>query len=81
MTTQRTAQLRVCAACEWIYIVGKNPGIFGHNWDCPKCGFASYGARSVYGNKAYKYEHTQKPWMGNKIRTYTLNLIKEIKGG
>lgn len=47
------AKLRVCAKCEWI---------FKGEMSCPKCGFAYYSARYVYGNKAYRYEITQEPW-------------------
>lgn len=47
------SKLRVCASCEWIF----NTGV-----ECPKCGFGSYSARYVYGNKAYTYAKNQKPW-------------------
>lgn len=52
------AKLRVCASCEWI---------FRGDTDCPECGFASYGARWVYGDKAYRYELTQEPWKDRKL--------------
>lgn len=70
--------LRVCASCEWIYKVGKNPGVFKHNWDCPKCNFSSYGARYVFGNKCYTYAKTQQPWMKKKMDDYACDLLEEI---
>jgi hypothetical protein len=70
MSTQKTAQLRVCASCEWIYK--------GTPCECPKCGFASYGAHWVYGDKAYQYAKTQKPWMDIKMFRYRTKLLNEI---
>jgi ribosomal protein L32 len=70
MTKQRQATLRVCASCEWI---------FRHHAACPKCGFAHYGARWVYGDAAYRYEHTQKPWREKKLTNYAVQLDKEIR--
>lgn len=57
---RRIASLRTCASCEWVY--RKN----GDGTDCPKCGFASYGAYSVYGKAAQRYEYNQKPWLDKK---------------
>lgn len=71
MTTQRTAELRVCASCEWIFRTASS---------CPKCGFAHYGARFAYGDKCYRFEHTQKPWMDQKIAEYKHKLMDEING-
>lgn len=34
---------------------------------CPKCNFGHYGAHYVYGNKAYTYAKTQKPWLDEQI--------------
>lgn len=65
------SKLRVCASCEWIYR-GIKP--------CPKCFFGSYGARKVYGNKAYRYAVTQQPWKDKKMFDYGIKLDKEIKG-
>ena len=56
-----SAKLRVCASCEWI---------FKGETSCPKCGFASYGARYVYGNACYKYVMTQQPWKDKKVGIY-----------
>jgi hypothetical protein len=70
MKQQQRAKLRCCASCEWIY-EGLIP--------CPKCGFASYGARYVYGNKCYKYKITQKPWYDKMLFEYALKLKKEIE--
>lgn len=66
---QRHARLRVCASCEWIFKDHKS---------CPKCGFAHYGARFVYGDKCYKFAITQQPWIDQKIANYTLDLIEEV---
>lgn len=64
------AKLRCCASCEWI---------FQNGVECPKCGFGSYGARYVHGNKAYRYKYTQEPWYQKKIDGYSLKLLSEIK--
>lgn len=66
---QRRANLRCCASCEWIY-----EGLR----ECPKCGFASYAARYVHGDRAYRYKKTQEPWMNRKIDRYTVKLLDEI---
>jgi|GEM_PF-4442416 len=66
----KQAKLRVCASCEWI---------FRDSISCPKCGFGSYGARSVYGDKCYKYESTQQPWLDKKMFAYEMRLLREIK--
>lgn len=65
----KKVKLRVCASCEWIF---KEEGM------CPKCGFASYGARYVYGNIAYTYAKTQEPWKRKKMKKYEYELDKEI---
>ena len=67
---QQRANLRTCASCEWIHT--------GHD-GCPKCGFATYGARFVYGDKTYRYKHTQEPWMELKLSEYRQTLIDEIR--
>lgn len=64
------AKLRVCASCEWIFSGGIG---------CPKCQFGSYGARYVYGNKAYRYAISQKPWLEKKMSDYAFSLYQEIK--
>lgn len=64
------AKLRVCASCEWIYKEDQN---------CPRCGFASYGARYVYGNACYRFAVNQKPWMDKKIANYASKLYEEIE--
>ncbi|WP_338561809.1 hypothetical protein VRC60_05860 [Erwinia sp. E_sp_B04_7] len=63
------AKLRVCASCEWIFSGGVG---------CPKCQFGSYGARYVYGNKAYRYAISQKPWLEKKMSDYAFKLHQEI---
>ena len=65
------ANLRVCARCEWIFKQSE------HN-TCPKCYFAHYGARYVYGDKCYKFAKTQEPWAGRKMSSYRQELLKEI---
>jgi hypothetical protein len=72
--TQRNAIVRCCASCEWIY---RAPAIATPT-DCPKCGFASYGARHVHGRKCYTYEQTQQPWIDRKVATYRQELISEV---
>ena len=67
---QQRANLRCCASCEWIYV--------GHR-ECPKCGFASYGARFVHGDKAYMCKVTQKPWMDRKMDRYRMQLMDEVE--
>lgn len=69
MSTQKTAKLRICASCEWIY-EGDN---------CPLCGFASYGARFVYGDKVYQYKYTQKPWKDKQLSYEAIKLNKIIR--
>lgn len=71
------AKLRVCASCEWIFEYDPQGGLYGDG-DCPKCGFAHYGARYVYGDTAYKYKYTQRPWLDKKVKTYTSKLYDEI---
>ena len=68
----KSAQLRVCASCEWIW-----KGLTA----CPKCEFVSYGAKSVYGMKAYRHAKTQQPWKDKKMFEYEQKLLKEIKNG
>ena len=70
MITQKTATLRVCGSCEWI---------FRGKISCPRCSFGSYGARFVYGDKCYKYEYTQEPYLNNKLTRYRWALIKRYK--
>ncbi len=67
----KLANLRVCASCEWIFKLSDSE-------DCPKCKFGSYGARYVYGNDCYKYQHSQKPWKDKKIENLELDLHIEI---
>jgi predicted nucleic acid-binding Zn-ribbon protein len=71
----KKAKLRVCASCEWIFKEKRHPDTGG----CPKCGFAHYGARFVYGDKAYKYAKTQKPWMEKKLQERQSELQLEIE--
>lgn len=63
---QKDAKLRVCASCEWIFTDKRHPKTDG----CPKCGFAHYGARYVYGDKAYRYAITQGPWFEQKTEIW-----------
>lgn len=73
---QKDAKLRVCASCEWLF-TDERPRESG---GCPKCGWAHYGARFVYGDKAYRYHETQKPWFDRKMFDYADKLRKEISG-
>lgn len=70
MTKQ--AKVRVCASCEWIFRWKGGP-------ECPKCGFGSYGARFVYGDAAYRYLLTQKPWKEKKLNEYIDELNSVIE--
>jgi hypothetical protein len=61
------ANLRVCASCEFIFRREDTD-----DDSCPECQFGHYGARRVYGDKAYGYERTQKPYLDkqlDKLRT------------
>ena len=66
------AELRVCASCEWIF---RRPAETG----CPKCGWAHYGARYVYGNAAYRFAKTQEPWFKRAMSKHAEKLRLEIK--
>lgn len=72
--TQRDAIVRCCASCEWIY---RAPAV-GTRTDCPKCGFASYGARFVHGPKCYAFEQTQQPWIERKVAAFRSELQGEV---
>jgi hypothetical protein len=48
--------------------------------ECPKCGFGSYGARYVYGKKAYRLEKTQEHWLKKKMDCFRNKLLAEING-
>ncbi len=69
----RKTVLRVCASCEWIF----KGGDFAVS--CPKCSFGSYGAKSVFGKKCYRYAKTQQPWIDKKVTECTIKLIKEVE--
>ena len=58
MTKHKRAKLRACASCEWIFNKGAT---------CPLCGFGSYGARYIYGNKCYRYQYSQVRWFDKRI--------------
>jgi hypothetical protein len=70
----KRAKLRVCASCEWIFKLD-GPDYQG----CPKCQFGHYSARHVYGDNAYRYAKTQKPWYDKKMANYAVKLSLEIK--
>lgn len=57
--------------CEWIFRLPAPDG-------CPKCQWPSYGARHVYGDKAYRYERTQEPWMNKKLDALRFELQREV---
>lgn len=71
---QKQAYFRVCASCEWVF--DKRQTQRGDS--CPKCCFASYGARFVYGSRAYLYAKTQKPWLNKKLEALEHSLRLEI---
>ena len=75
MSNQKFSKLRVCASCEWIFDISEA----NENGGCPKCGFGHYGARYVYGDKAYKYKKTQEPWIERKMSKYYNFLRKEAR--
>ena len=68
--TRKIAKLRVCASCEWIFPFNEK-----RNVGCPRCFFASYGAHYVYGNKAYRYAKTQKPWYDKHMSRKSYELL------
>lgn len=73
MSTAKKTRFRIaaCAYCEWIM-----EGHFGY---CSKCGWeAVLSAHSVYGDKAYEYQHTQEPWKRKKMWEYEAKLEAEI---
>ena len=71
MSTPVTAKLRVCASCEWVFKIDLSSKAGG----CPKCGFAHYGARGVYGGTCYSFAKTQKPWLDRQIFEYMRVLL------
>ena len=71
---QKDAILRACASCEWIFLRTESES-------CPKCGFAHYGARYLYGDKAYRFAKTQEPWLNRKINDYRCHFLLEISEG
>lgn len=70
---KRLVILRTCARCEWIFKAENNDPT------CPKCQFWSYSARYVYGDRAYTYAKTQKPWKDRKLVDYEMKLNREIQ--
>lgn len=56
------AALRCCASCCWIFKNKKHPTTGG----CPKCGWPSYGARYVFGARAYRFAISQQPWINKQ---------------
>ena len=72
LSRKQKATLRVCASCEWIYKKDERSS------DCPRCGFSSYAARHVYGDKCYHYFKTQKPWLEKELFRYEMELRREI---
>lgn len=73
MKLTKIPELRTCASCEWVFKAKDNDPT------CPMCGFGSYGARYVYGNKAYRYSKTQKPWKDKKMQKYEWELNSLIR--
>lgn len=71
-SAQQRADLRVCASCKFIFS-RKEAGMP----KCPMCDFTTYGARYTYGDKAYRYKITQKPFFENLISFNTSKAIAE----
>jgi len=75
---QKTAALRICSSCEWVFERPVQPvgpvGFFG----CPKCGGASYGARWVLGPSCYRVKKTQDRWLKRKLEDYERELRQQI---
>lgn len=67
------AKLRCCMSCCWIFKFD------GSDSGCPKCGWGHYSARYVYGDKAYRYAHTQEPWYNIKMDSFSYTLRKQIE--
>ena len=78
LSPQQRANLRVCMSCEWIYLKEDSRNEEGEDCGCPKCNWPSYGARFVYGDKAYRYAITQKPWFDKKMADLACKLHSEI---
>jgi len=70
----KTAVLRVCASCEWVFKSTEHE-------DCPECGFAHYGARYVYGDRAYVYARTQGPWLIKQVASLQYYAQTRMEGG
>ena len=68
------AKLRVGMSCEWIFKIDPTSPS-----DCPKCHWGHYGARYVYGKKAYQFAKSQKPWFDRKMKNYGVTLNDEIQ--
>lgn len=73
---QGRSDLRVCASCEWVFRKSeqKDP-----DEGCPQCHFGHYSARYVYGDSAYRYSKTQKPWKDKKMAEFELLLNRTIR--
>jgi hypothetical protein len=71
---RKIAKLRCCMSCEWIFNHTKErDGV-----DCPKCQMPSYSAHYVYGDKCYRFQYSQIPWMNKKLDRYRVELQLEI---
>jgi len=81
--TRKTAALRVCASCEWVFAAGEDADDEdmeeGAKVGCPKCQFGSYSAHSVYGARCYRYAITQAPWVQRKLATCQMALAQEVR--
>jgi predicted nucleic-acid-binding Zn-ribbon protein len=63
--TNKYCPIRTCASCEYTYWGG-----WKGNKECPKCGFAHYGAAFVYGG-----------WINALIELFTKRSYKRRKEG
>lgn len=66
------ANLRICASCEWVFK-------YSHHRSCPKCGFAHYSARYVCGDKCYRFQKIQGPWLRKRLAMTQRELEAEIR--
>lgn len=71
---RKPASLRCCASCMWIFTWA--PGTPCP--ECPQCQFGHYGARRVFGNNAYRYAKTQKPWYDRQMQHHSDKLRQQI---
>lgn len=75
---QKSAALRICASCEWVFERPREPDGAPGRIGCPQCGFASYGARWVLGHSCYRVKRTQERWLKRNLDAYESELRQQI---